>query len=113
MRGTKVLLGALLPAFGACALFCATARAGRVEYFAQVAFHPTDPFQLAVRYTYGGDGLLRSTDGGNSWQLLCDAALFDPIDTRSGPIAVASDGTTYMGVYNGLFRDDGQGCTWR
>src|SRR5215475_1888406 len=46
-----------------CAL-CASrpAHAGPVEQMVQVALHPTDPKVMTIRYTWGGDGMLRTTD---------------------------------------------------
>ena len=39
-------------------------QAGPVEQMVQVALHPTDTKVMTIRYTWGGDGLLRTTDGG-------------------------------------------------
>jgi MYXO-CTERM domain-containing protein len=88
------------------------AEAGPVEQMSQVVLHPSDANVMAVRYTYGGDGILRTSDGGKSWQLVCDAMLFDPIQTHSGPLAMSGDGHTVMGVFDGLWQDDGHGCGW-
>jgi hypothetical protein len=93
--------------------FTRLAHAGPVEQMTQLAMHPSNPDLMVVRYTWGGDGLLRTTDRGKSWQLLCDALLFDPTQTHSGPTAVTGDGTTIMGVFNGIWHDDGHGCSWQ
>jgi uncharacterized membrane protein YgcG len=89
------------------------AHAGPVEQMTQLAMNPANPDLMVVRYTWGGEGELRTTDRGKSWQLLCDALLFDPIQTHSGPTAVTGDGTTIMGVFNGIWHDDGHGCAWK
>jgi MYXO-CTERM domain-containing protein len=88
------------------------AHAGPVEQMVQLALHPSNPDVMVVRYVWGGDGMLFTRDGGKSWQLVCDSLLFDPVRNKSGPIAIAGDGTTMMGVFNGLYHDDGHGCAW-
>jgi hypothetical protein len=88
------------------------ARAGRVEEFVQVAVHPSDANVMTVRYAYGGDGSIVTTDGGKSWKMLCNAAVFDYTTTRGGPIVISSDGTTTMGVFSGMWHDDGHACGW-
>jgi hypothetical protein len=88
------------------------AQAGPPEQLVQLAMHPTDPDTMVVRYVNGGDGLIVTRDGGKSWKLLCDAALFDPVATHGGPIAISGDGTMTMGVFTGLWHDDGQACGW-
>jgi hypothetical protein len=92
--------------------FADVAHAGPVEQLVQLVMHPTDPKVMAVRYMNGGDGIFLTHDGGKSWSLLCDAALFDPVQTKSGPLAIAGDGTTLMGVFSGMWHDDGRGCGW-
>lgn len=96
----------------AVGLLAGRAHAGPVEQMVQVAFHPTDPKSMAVRYINGYDGILRTSDGGKSWQLVCDSQMFDAVSTHSGSIAFAGDGTTMMGVFNGMFHDDAHGCAW-
>jgi hypothetical protein len=85
--------------------------AGPVEQLEQFAIHPSDPDVMAIRYTYGGDGVLYSDDGGASFKLLCLAAV-DPALRRSGTIAFGGDGHMVMGVFDGLYEDSGAGCGW-
>jgi hypothetical protein len=87
------------------------AAAGPVEQLVQVAMHPSDPNMMLVRYIHGGDGMLRTRDGGKTWQLACDSMSLPP-QTQSGPMAIAGDGTTWMGVFDGLWHDDAHGCKW-
>src|SRR5689334_5261867 len=72
----------LVVALFACA-WPIRAWAGPPETFVQVAFHPSDPMQIALRYDQGGGGMLLSRDGGRSWQLVCAALLFDPVATHT------------------------------
>jgi hypothetical protein len=85
--------------------------AGPVEQLAQFAVHPSDPDVMAIRYIFGGDGVLYSNDGGASFKLLCLAAV-DPALRRSGTIAFGGDGHMVMGVFDGLYEDSGAGCGW-
>ena len=91
--------------------FSDSAKAGPVEQLAQVALHPTDSKVIVLRYRDGGDGFFYSRDSGESWQLMCLSAI-DIEVPRSGPIAVAGDGHVMMGVFQGLYIDDGKGCGW-
>jgi hypothetical protein len=101
----------------ALALFIAlqfpdVAHAGPVEQLVQLVMHPTDPNVMAVRYMNGGDGAFVTTDGGKNWKLLCDAALFDPLGTHGGPLVITGGGTMIMGVFTGMWHDDGHACGW-
>jgi uncharacterized protein (TIGR03382 family) len=109
------MLGSHRHAVALVVWFCAVlggvphAAAGPVEQLVQVAIHPSDPNVMLVRYIYGGDGMLRTRDGGKSWQLACDSMQFEP-QTRSGKTVIAGDGSTWMGVLDGLWHDDAHGC---
>lgn len=94
----------------AAAFWPGTALAGPVEQMVQVALHPTDPQLMVVRYAAGGGGMIRSADGGKSWQLLCDAALSGSEPNSVGAILISGTGTTIRAAYNGLFEDMGGGC---
>jgi len=95
--------------------FVAVAHAGPVEQLVKVAIDPMDPKVMAVRYTYGGDGIIYTRDGGQSWKLLCDSMLFDVTQTHGASItiALAADGTTLMGTFSGLWHDDTHACNWK
>lgn len=102
--------GALLSPF--LALLAGTARAGPVEQLTEVAVHPSDSARLVVRYFNGGDGAFVTTDGGKNWKLLCDSLLFDPATTHGGPLVITAGGTMIMGVFTGMWHDDGHACAW-
>ena len=87
------------------------ASADAIEQLVQLARHPTDPRTFAIRYRYGGEGLVVTHDGGEHFALLCSSAI-DPRQARQGTLAIAADGTTFLGVFKGLFQDDGKGCGW-
>jgi hypothetical protein len=97
-----------------CALFgfVPLASAGPVEQLVQLAIHPRDPNTMLVRYVNGGGGMLRTHDGGQTWRLACDAMQLDP-QTRSGTSVIAGDGSTWMGVFDGLWHDDTHDCGWQ
>ena len=86
-------------------------RAGPVEQLIQLDLHPANPDVMVLRYENGGDGLLYSRDGGKTFRMLCASAI-DSMLRRSGPIRVAGDGVVFMGVFEGLWQDDGRGCGW-
>ncbi len=92
--------------------FADVAHAGPVEQLVQLAVQPSDPNVMVVRYINGGDGLFVTRDAGKTWSLLCDQALFDPVQTHSGPIAIAGDGTMMMGVFTGMWHDQKNSCGW-
>ena len=77
----------------------------------QVALHPSDPDVMVLRYQYGGEGLFYTNDGGERWRMLCGSAI-DPGLRRGGQSAIAGDGTVVMGVFEGMWQDDGAGCGW-
>lgn len=94
-----------------------TAQAGPVEELVQLAVNPADADMMVVRFEYSGDGLLYSKDGGRTFSFVCGSSVSDPASEKGplqklGPIAVAGDGKVLLGVFGGLFRDDGQGCSW-
>ena len=86
-----------------------TANAGPVEQLTQITLHPSDPDIMVVRYINGGDGMLFSRDGGMSWKLLCLSAI-NPMLNRGGTISLAGDGKLLLGVFDGLYQDQGNGC---
>jgi MYXO-CTERM domain-containing protein len=94
-----------------------TASAGPVEEIAQLAVNPADPEMMVLRYEYSGDGLFYSRDGGRSFTFVCGSAVDDPSDDagpliKLGPIGVSGDGKVLLGVFGGLWQDDGKGCSW-
>jgi len=97
-----------------CALLvpASLAKAGPVEKFTQLALHPNDPNTLVLRYENAGDGLFYSHDGGKSFELVC-GSLVDPDVTRFGVLAIAGDGSSLLGAFDGLWRGEAQGCSWQ
>jgi hypothetical protein len=99
--------------------FSGAAFAGPPEELTSLAFHPSNPDVMALRFVQGGDGLFVTRDGGESWGLLCRAPI-DPTTTYLNVLAISGDGTTILAgegndsgrVYNGLWEDDGTSCTW-
>jgi hypothetical protein len=81
-----------------------------------LAFHPTDP---KVVYCATGDGqglhhlgigLLRSTDGGRSWNTLCTTP-FEGIGFFD--LKLLPGGYMFAGTTNGLYVSDDGGVTWQ
>jgi hypothetical protein len=92
--------------------FPKAAHAGPVEQLTQLALDPSNPKRMVVRYYNGGDGEFVTTDGGKTWKLLCDSLLFTDPTVKGGPIVISNDGTMSMGVFTGLWHDDGHVCGW-
>jgi MYXO-CTERM domain-containing protein len=93
------------------------AKAGPVEELVQLAVNPADPDMMVVRFEYSGDGLLYTKDGGRTFSFVCGSSVSDPSTEQGplqklGPIGVGGDGKVLLGVFGGLFRDDGKGCSW-
>lgn len=118
MRGLAAFFIDLCVCFAAFAsLSPATAIATAVEQLAQLAVCPGDPQKMVLRYRDGGDGLFYSTDGGQTFTLMCGSSVWDPRSdagplTELGPIALTGGGTVLLGAFKGLWVDDGKGCAW-
>jgi MYXO-CTERM domain-containing protein len=87
------------------------AHAGPVEQLTQLTFQPGKPERSVLRYINGGDGFFYTSDGAKNFALQCTSAI-DPTLVRGGVAAVTGDGTTLMGVFDGMYEDDGTGCSW-
>ena len=87
------------------------AHAGPVEQLTQLTFQPGKPDVAVLRFINGGDGFFYTHDGAKSFALQCTSAI-DPMLVRGGVVTVTGDGTTLMGVFDGMYEDDGTGCTW-
>ena len=101
----------------AALLLTSTASAGPVEEIVEVAVHPSDPQRMVLRNEFGGKGLWYTSDGGASWKaVMCPAAVKPPALDRApsslGRMIIANDGSTMVGVFGALLRDDGAGCGW-
>jgi hypothetical protein len=99
-----LILGLLL-------LVASTAHAGPVEQLTQLTFQPGSSDMAVLRYINGGDGFFYTGDGAKNFALQCTSAI-DPVLVRSGVIAIAGDGHTLMGLFDGMYEDDGTGCSW-
>lgn len=109
MSGFRVVFALTLGLIG---LFAGRASAGPVERLVQLAVHPTNPKAMVLRYENGRGGLLYSDDAGRSFRMLCTAAI-DPAMQGAGTTAIAGDGRVLMGLFDGMWQDDGHGCDWR
>jgi len=93
------------------------AQAGTPEQIVQVAVKPGDPSMMVVRLQNYGDDLLYTRDAGRTFRLICGSAIkesskMEPPLAKLGTIGIGGDGTMLMGVFGGLWRDDGAGCAW-
>jgi MYXO-CTERM domain-containing protein len=101
-------LSRFLPALSL--LLASVAHAGPVERMADVALHPSNADILVVRYLQGGTGLLYTSDGGKSFRLLCASAISS--NKPNGPTAITNDGRVLIGTFDGMWQDNGKGCSW-
>jgi hypothetical protein len=108
MDGKRWLAIACLATVG-LGLAPARSAAGPVERLVQVLLHPAQPEVIAVRYEYGGGGLVVSRDGGRSFRLLCGAAM-NLDGERVTSAALTGDGQLALGTFTGTLRDDGRAC---
>ncbi len=80
-----------------------------------LSVHPTnDQVLLAAVQLVFGDGIYRSSDGGNSWTSVLSgnpgiSVMFDP---TNGNIAYASLGGSFPGGTEGVYRSSDAGQTW-
>jgi hypothetical protein len=103
---------AFLLAHSSALLAPSIARAGRLEEFVQLAMHPSDPNVMAVRYAYGGEGHVFTNDGGKTWKLICNTAVYTSVTTQVFATIMSGDGTTTTGTFSGIWHDDGHACGW-
>lgn len=93
------------------------ARAGPLEELDQLAVAGGALERMAMRYVYGGDGLVVSDDHGVHWRALCADGIRAggtmPPPVKLGRIAIDGDGTLYLSTFAGLLHDDGRGCNWQ
>jgi MYXO-CTERM domain-containing protein len=88
------------------------AHAGPVEQLTQLTFQPGKPDVALLRYINGGDGFFYTRDGAKNFALQCTSAI-DPALVRGGVVTITADGKTLMGLFDGMYEDDGTGCTWQ
>jgi hypothetical protein len=89
-----------------CFLFASAARAnGAFPKVSQLAVDPDDPKHLVLRSNFG---LVVSSDGGQSWDWLCEMGL--GYSNTEPPIAIVSGGVVLVGVTGGVRVGDTLGC---
>jgi hypothetical protein len=81
---------------------------GRYPAADQLVVNPTDPTHLVLRTTYG---LIQSTDKGEHWRWVCEAAIGYG-GMQDPAIAITADGTILAGVVEGLSASHDRGCAW-
>ncbi|MDH5673295.1 MAG: hypothetical protein OEZ06_14170 [Myxococcales bacterium] len=86
--------------------------AGPVELLDRISVNPANPDRILLHYRYGGEGYFYSSDGGDSFQILC-AEFLDPDIGRASSVHLAADGTTFAGYFGGLYYDDATACSWQ
>ena len=89
--------------------------AGPVEAYGQVLLNERLPDTVVLRYGYGATryrgGLLISHDRGRSFALTCGDAIAPGLNATAA--LLGADGLIALGTFDGLLRDDGQGCDFR
>jgi hypothetical protein len=92
------------------ALLAMPAQAAPPEVLSQLALHPTDPNRIVLAYVQGGQGLLFSEDGGQSFALRCGAAVSASFTKSRVPLLLTADGEALLGTFEGLVRGGADGC---
>ncbi len=82
---------------------------GREPSVGLVTFDRSDRDHIVMRTTWT---LLESHDGGASWFWRCAVAVGFERTTEDPPVVIASDGTTMVGIFDGLVRSDTDGCNF-
>lgn len=110
----------------AVSALCDTALAsGPVERLIQVLNDPSDPKHVVVRYGLASEGFLISRDGGTTFKAMCSQAItptepegkkLKRLSGQRVPSTAATlidhTGKLLVGQLDGLWSDDGTGCTW-
>ena len=92
--------------------FAPAVQAGPVEALVQVALHPKNPDVMVLRHEFGGEGIFISKDRGKSWSYVCNSFIDPSMQARRGTLSVAGDGAVLLGVFDGVWRGDANGCGW-
>lgn len=77
-----------------------------------MAFHPTDP---KVMYAVGAGGVVRSADGGKTWELRRTGLVAGPLGYVDGSVVLVdadTPTTIYAGTSAGVFRSLDEGSSW-
>ena len=108
LKGTPLAIGA-----AACAILLIgaarpAAANGRFPLANQFVVDPHDPTHLVARVTFG---LLNSSDGGKTWQWICEQAIgYSGVEDPS--VAVTGNGTLIAASSRGLSATHDAGCAW-
>ncbi len=104
--------GAIVAAFAAAGLATSSREAmanGRFPASSMLVAQPDDPSHLVLRATYG---LLFSSDGGGSWDWVCEKAVgYGGAEDPS--VTVTKSGAVVVGTFHGMARSTDGGCTWQ
>ena len=89
---------------------------GRLPEANQLVVAPDDDQQLLLRVTFG---LLFSSNGGKSWDWMCEHATVPQTETSTGgfgsqdpAVTLFAGGTTAAGIIQGLALSSDRGCAW-
>jgi hypothetical protein len=103
-RFAGLLIGA------AASLVSTTALAGPVELLNGVSIDPADPAHMIVPYSFGGNGMFVSKDGGKTLSWLCSAGIAPNAVNRNGRAFIGGDSAIYLGLFDGLVKGTPDGC---
>jgi photosystem II stability/assembly factor-like uncharacterized protein len=81
---------------------------GRFPAASQLVTHPRDPSHMVLRTSYG---LLLSSDGGATWDWVCERAVgYGGIEDPS--LSISAGGAILAGMFEGLTISSDHGCSW-
>jgi len=81
---------------------------GRFPASSMLVARPGDPSRLAMRATYG---LLLSSDGGSSWDWVCERAVGYG-GNEDPSVVISGSGALVVGTFTGTSRSTDGGCHW-
>ena len=98
------------------------AHAGDPDELVKIAPRPPGSKVVALASMNGGNGLVYSRDGGETFSALCTRIATAVVETSRGPdpvfmpsfetLIVTHDERVLVGSFHGLWIDDGHGCGW-
>jgi hypothetical protein len=117
-RASTLRAGALALTFGVFAAVPAQA-SGPTERMVQLLASVDNPDYLVLRYALAAEGYLFSRDGGRTFEASCSTAidksltrLYSSGVTGAAPTLLDGQNRVVLGQIDGLWSDDGTGCTW-
>jgi len=90
----------------------APADAGPVESPGELAFGPAGSGLRAVRYDYGGGGLMLSDDGGDTYRLMCNRVIDAGVTRETAGLVIGPGGRLFTGTFGGMWMGTADGCGW-